>query len=256
MKKIYSIFITAMLLFVLAACGNSENVTSGETETKTVTESKENTSDVAEDAKSTEKQADKAEDVEQNTSAAEETSDEYSFEGPDGSYNIIGAYYNDQIINEDELVTLDFDGFKLTPLTFLVDFVPNEQTKYKIQHDERFAGKDTIKLLATTAKAKNTNDFEVNYAGGITVETDSNEQISSFDGSLFSSIDAEPYAPQEEREKNFLFVLENQESLPDHIEMTFERPSQVDEYFNMSYLGERQTIEYNFGTMEELEAMN
>lgn len=253
MKKIFGLLSMALLVFILGACGNSESEASGESDTKSNSVSQEKETGASE--VTDQNTSANMEDQNQNTANGEKTqksSEEFSIEGPDGTYNVIGAYYNDEMINsEDGSLTLDFDGFKLSFVTFLVDYIPNEENLSIVQNDERYADKGKIKLLMTMASTKNTNDFEVNYAGGITVVTDTNEQISTFDGSL-SSVSAETYSSQEEKEDRFFFILEDQESVPDHIEMTFENPGKNDNYFEISHLGERQTIELDYGTAEEL----
>jgi len=258
LKKLLSFLSLLVLIFVLVACGNSDSETSAQSETKSETESKEKDTEVAEDASSAEKQAEYMEEKEketENDTKAEDSGDEYSFEGEYGTYNLVGMYYNDATMNSDDGTNLvEFDGFNLEYVPTLVDIIPNEEA----QIDEQFAGKDKVRAIMMAATGENTNEFDVDYNGDITVVTDTKEQLNSESGVFSENPIIQTYMGPVVEDGVFYFFLKDQESEPKHLKVMFEPPYKVEDGAVDTVngvLGKEQTVEFDYATKEEIESM-
>jgi hypothetical protein len=226
MKKLLSFLPLLLLIIALAACGSDDQAS-----TEKEPENKEET-EVAEDASSAEKQAAYMEDQQNEEKEAEANSsdevsnDEYSFEGELGTYNMVGMYHNDETFeSENGTNSIDFDGFNIEFVPTLVDIELNEEAKY----DEQFEGKESVRAIMMAATAENTNDFEVDYNGGVTVVTDTKEQLSSDSGVFSSNPIVQNYMGPVIEDGMFYFFLKDQESEPKHLKVMFEPPYKVED---------------------------
>jgi len=148
---------------------------------------------------------------------------------------VIGNYVNEDM-NEDGYYTVDFEGFELQVAPKLIETASDtgEMTK-------------AIKLDMI---GENGTDMEVDYGGGTTIVTDTQEQLSPDFDIMSDGIEimGQNYYPDVIKEGYSVAPLKNSENTPQSITVILDPPYEVTEDgvdpIN-GVLGEEQTVEFD-----------
>ncbi len=234
MKK-YLFFAFITLILFLAACNESD--------TPTVEETEGNRS-------SAEKQAEWKEEQDSEQEPQEIEDGFWEFETNVGKFYMLGMYLNDEINEETGMYEVDFDGFRVDLAIALVDIDVNEE--YQYMYDEQ----ESIRAIQITTDVENTNDFDVSYNGNITVITSDGEQLNSDSGILSENPVVQKYYGKVKETGAFTIVMEEDESVPESIELIMDGPYKVEDGavdpINGA-MGEEQRLEFEFISKEGLE---
>lgn len=216
MKKI--IFILGMsTALLLGACS--------EEEPKSSPEETQEPSGTEEESTESEAPVDQTEVEEKEEETADEDENK-NIEFPEGQVDLISYYGTEESyqreLNSDEggVIPLDFEGFKVDTAFYLVDFRPNEEYRYE------YEDKESVRAIMAITQAENTNDFDVDYNGGMTIITDTKEQVNATSGLMGDNPVIGMYYGQVEAEGYYIIPLKD-DSQPEKITVIMEGPWQV-----------------------------
>ncbi len=199
---------------------------------------------------SAEKQAEWMEEQESEQEPEEIEDDFWEFETDVGKFYMLGMYLNDGINEETGMYEVDFDGFKVDLSVALVDIDVNEEYQYM------YDGQENIKAIQITTDVENTNDFDVDYNGNITVVTSDGEQLNSDSGIMSENPAVQTYYGKVKEIGAFTIVMGSHDSLPERIELIMDGPYIVEDGAVdpvNGQLGEEQRIEFDFISKDEIE---
>ncbi|USK85744.1 hypothetical protein [Peribacillus asahii] len=196
MKKILIIGATALFL---AACGDEEA-------TKPAEEPKQEESKQEEITKN-EDEMSESEWMEQQAKKEVVVSENESMEP-------IGVYTNEET-DEEGFFKVDYEGFILKISPKLVNAIPLSP--------DGISGK----ALKIDMQTENTRDGDVDYNGGITIITDTKEQISPESGLMSDNPVIQTYMGQVKEEGYSLAALKDNESTPQKITLILDAPYEV-----------------------------
>lgn len=203
MKK----YLWAILVLFLAACGSSTSTEEKPQEEPKQTEQKQ-------DERAKEAPA-------EQTGNADEDDTVNLVEGPAIGLKYYGTEESAVALESDDenggFVRADFEGFHVDFMVFLVDFYPN------VDYRSDFNDKDTVRALLLTIKAENTTDLDVDYGGSIQINTDTKEQVHSFDANSFLNPAIQTYNGKVVEEGYFIIPLKD-ESNPNEITVRLDHP--------------------------------
>ncbi|MGI2329700.1 hypothetical protein [Planococcus sp. YIM B11945] len=171
------------------------------------------------------KEAEESTEVEEPETESDEASLEYAdaAELAEGSAHPIQFYEAEDPKQETEegMIRVEFEGFNLEFTAFLVDFKPSEEFLYD------FEEKETVRALLITTQAENINEFDVDYSGGMTIVTDTKEQVSPESGILTGNPIHQTYYGPVEAEGYSIIPLEDG-SEPKELTLIMDPPWKVE----------------------------
>lgn len=171
-----------------------------------------------------------------------------SFDGDIGTFHFVGIYTNEEMEENEGSYPVDFEGFHINVTPILVDIELNELGQ------QQYDGKTKVRAIQLTTEAENTNDFNVDYNGTITIVTSDGEQLSSDSGVLSENPVAQTYMGKVKEVGAFTISLDDN-AKPEKIELIMEPPYKVE---NGSVdpvngvIGEEQHFAFEFISKEEL----
>jgi len=257
LKKLLSFLSLLVLIFVLAACGNSDSETSTQSDTKSETESKEKDTEVAEDASSAEKQAEYMEEKEAEDEKKEETSSDEGFRD-DGKFDeegfgkgqVVGIGYSEEAgidgVEDNPLKPFDFGGVEMTVGgVAVVDVQPDADAKEYV-----FEGADKAKVIIIDLMTENTLDKDISfYPDQAIVTTDTGEQLES--EIMLSGEAGGDFYGKVKKEGQAWYILNDPDAEIKKVTMIVSPPYEID---SMEDLGQEKRIEFDILSWDEAEA--
>lgn len=161
-----------------------------------------------------------------NEESAEAGDENKNIEFPEGQVDLISYYGTEESyqreLNSDEggSIPLDYDGFIVKTTFYLVDFRPNEEFLYEYEE------KESVRAIMAITETENTNEFDVDYNGGMTIITDTKEQVSATSGLIGNNPVIGMYYGQVAQEGYYIIPLKD-ESKPEKITVIMDGPWQV-----------------------------